>query len=577
MNVSQNEITFKLYLYPLSTIVLSKKIDYPTQEEISRINSAIKSKDKDYLLKVIEDHSPKYIYNLKLDKNNNLSLFHKLILLDLTSIFIFLCDKLSEKFRLKSSLREGSDSSNSRDQGRNSHNNNSKALSLDEKSTYDNEENPLIKYKEKEITLNDILTLKDKSGNTPMLFAAFRGNLTAMKKMIELGIGYCDLNNAGLNIIHMAAQSDSPQIIVYFKEKYNFDLFQNDYLKNNALHWACSSGSKAVFDYLMLYINKELGNEEIINSVNNQGQSALHITVLTSGSISTIKKLIKKGIDINIKDRNGLTVNDLVKNKKKYENIEKVISDYTDKSCLGLNHHINDDLNKYFKYIFFIILSLFILSSIIFIFIPYLKFTQYISTSEEYLFYFSTILFLSFFIYITFSNPGIIQKNELESWIDIIESGKKIEKMCPYCKVELNKFSKHCFLCNKCIEAYDHHCHWINNCVGNGNKSFFIAFIFFLWLNLVFDCYISFLLFMDGYTRNSGNYFLENKLVKNIYGGIIFLVSLFFIFPVSYLIYMQYKNKDAQKEVQTYLKEVKELNLDLDDKNERLLLDNNDI
>ena len=577
MNVSQNEITFKLYLYPLSTIVLSKKIDYPTQEEISRINSAIKSKDKDYLLKVIEDHSPKYIYNLKLDKNNNLSLFHKLILLDLTSIFIFLCDKLSEKFRLKSSLREGSDSSNSRDQGRNSHNNNSKALSLDEKSTYDNEENPLIKYKEKEITLNDILTLKDKSGNTPMLFAAFRGNLTAMKKMIELGIGYYDLNNAGLNIIHMAAQSDSPQIIVYFKEKYNFDLFQNDYLKNNALHWACSSGSKAVFDYLMLYINKELGNEEIINSVNNQGQSALHITVLTSGSISTIKKLIKKGIDINIKDRNGLTVNDIVKNKKKYENIEKVISDYTDKSCLGLNHHINDDLNKYFKYIFFIILSLFILSSIIFIFIPYLKFTQYISTSEEYLFYFSTILFLSFFIYITFSNPGIIQKNELESWIDIIESGKKIEKMCPYCKVELNKFSKHCFLCNKCIEAYDHHCHWINNCVGNGNKSFFIAFIFFLWLNLGFDCYISFLLFMDGYTRNSGNYILENKLVKNIYGGIIFLVSLFFIFPVSYLIYMQYKNKDAQKEVQTYLKEVKELNLDLDDKNERLLLDNNDI
>ena len=82
---------------------------------------------------------------------------------------------------------------------------------------------------------------------------------------------------------------------------------------------------------------------------------------------------------------------------------------------------------------------------------------------------------------------------------------------------------------------------------------------------------------MDGYTRNSGNYILENKLVKNIYGGIIFLVSLFFIFPVSYLIYMQYKNKDEQKEVQTYLKEVKELNLDLDDKNERLLLDNNDI
>ena len=82
--------------------------------------------------------------------------------------------------------------------------------------------------KEKQITLNDLLTIKDNAGNTPMLFAAFRGNLDIMKKMISMGIGYKDINNAGLNIIHMAAQSDSPKIIVYFKEKYNFDLFQND-------------------------------------------------------------------------------------------------------------------------------------------------------------------------------------------------------------------------------------------------------------------------------------------------------------------------------------------------------------
>ena len=145
-------------------------------------------KDSEYLLKLIEDHSPKYIYNIKLSKSNNISLFHKLILLDRTSLFISLCDKLSEKFKLKSSLKEGSDSSNSRDQGRNSLNNiNSKALSLDEKSTFDIEENPLIFNKEKEITLIDILSSKDKAGNTPMLFAAFRGNLTVMQKLITLG------------------------------------------------------------------------------------------------------------------------------------------------------------------------------------------------------------------------------------------------------------------------------------------------------------------------------------------------------------------------------------------------------
>ena len=498
--------------------------------------------------------------------------------MDLTNLFISLCDKLAEKFKLKSSLKENSDSSNSRDQGRNSHNNiNSNALSLDEKSTYDIEENPLNFNKEKEITLNDILTIKDKAGNTPMLFAAFRGNLTVMKKMIDMGIGYHDLNNAGLNIIHMAAQSDSPAIVVYFKEKYNFDLFQNDHLNNNTLHWACSSGAKAVFDFLMLYINKEHGNENMINSVNSQGQSALHITILTSGSISTIKKLIKKGIDINIRDNNGLTALDLVKDKKKFENIEKVIIDYTNKGFFGLNHHINDNLNKYFKYILFIVLSIIILSSIEFLFIPYLKYTQYIYYSGEYSFYFSAIIFIALFIFITFSNPGIMVKNEIESWIDIIESGKRIDKMCPYCKVELGKFSKHCFLCNQCIEIYDHHCHWINNCVGNGNKPYFIAFIISLWCNLVIDCYITLLVFLDKSKSKSGNYILENVFFKYIYSSIIFLVSLFFIFPVSYLIYMQYKNKESQKEVQTYLKEVEGLDLNiLDDKNEQLLKEHHD-
>ena len=493
--------------------------------------------------------------------------------MDYTSLFINLCDKLAEKFKPKSSLREGSDSSNSRDQGRNSLNNiNSKALSLDEKSTYDIEENPLIFNKEKEITLNDILSIKDKAGNTPMLFAAFRGNLIVMKKMISLGIGFHELNNAGLNIIHMAAQSDSPKIIVYFKEKYNFDLFQNDHLKNNALHWACSSGSKAVLDYLMLYINKESGNQNVINAVNNQGQTALHITVLTSGSISTIKKLIKKGIDINIRDNNGLNVIDLVKDKKKFENIEKVIFDYTDKNCLGLNHHINDTINKYFKYILFIFLSIFILSSVAFIFIPYLNYIESISYFDQYLFYISAIIFISLFIYVTLSDPGEIKKNNSESWIDIVENVRKLEKICPYCKVELDKFSKHCFLCDKCIEIYDHHCHWINNCVGNKNKPFFIAFVLSLWFNLVIDCYITIQIFFAKDNGKKGNYILENNYFKIIFGGIIFIISFFFVFPVSYLIYMQIKSKDNQREVQTYLKEVKELEQDFeDDKSEKLI------
>ena len=480
-------------------------------------------------------------------------------------MFFEIVDKFSEKFKTEGKKRslqaESIDSNGERL-------NNAKALiSMEEKSTYDAEDN------NNEITLVNLLSAKDKGGNSPMLFAAFRGNIAIMEKMIELGVDYNCVNNAGLNIIHMAAQSDSPKVIVYFKEKYNYDLFQNDDLNNNSLHWACSSGSKSALDYLLLYINKENNNENIINRVNSQGQTALHITILTTGSVSTIKKLIKKNIDINIKDNSGLTVNDLVKENERYKNIEKIIFEYTHKNCLGLNYHINDKKNKYIKFIIFNILSVFIIFSLIFFFFPYIRKENDIPILDN-LCYFSTAVFLAFYFYIIFSNPGVIVKENNDNWIEIIKSGKNISKMCPYCMVELDKFSKHCFICNKCIENFDHHCHWINNCVGHLNKPYFICFIISLLITLSIDSFVSFYILLIQSSGKTNEYLMDNVYFRNIYCGVVLMLTLFFIFPVSYLLYMQMKNKDSQKEVQTYYKEVKELNEEkiLDnDKREKLL------
>ena len=483
-------------------------------------------------------------------------------------MFLNIVDNFSEKFKQdpkRKSLQKDSLDSNSNSNS-NSINNNTKTLiSLEEKSTYDAEENST------EITLVNLLSLKDKGGNTPMLFAAFRGNIKAMEKMIELGVKYNVVNNAGLNIIHMAAQSDNANVIVYFKEKYNFDLFQNDYLNNNSLHWACSSGAKSAIDYLLLYINEKNNNENIINSINSQGQTSLHITILTTGSVSTIKKLIKKNIDINKKDNNGLSVLDLVKDNDKYKNIEKIIFEYTHKNCLGLNYHINDKKNKYAKFIIFNILTLFIILSILYFFFPYMREQRILLPIIEYSFSISTIIFLILYVYIIFSEPGIITKNNNDTWIDIINKGKNINKMCPYCMVEQGKFSKHCFLCNKCIEIFDHHCHWINNCVGHLNRPYFIGFIISLLITLMVDSFISINIILFQANSVNSKYLMDNALFRNTYVGFVLLLTLFFIFPVTYLLYMQMKNKeDTQKEVQTYYKEVKELTED-NEKNEKLL------
>ena len=539
------------------------------------MNKALKDKNLDLILKSIEDHSIKYFFNLKLEQSNSLSLFHKLVLLDLTDMFISIVGKFSEKFEKKKkslqkdsleSNKSNSHSNSNSNSNRNSINNNPKTLiTLDDKSTnYDGEDNM------DEISLVNLLSLKDNGGNTPMLFAAFRGNIIIMEKMISLGVKYDCVNNAGLNIIHMASQSDCANVIVYFKEKYNFDLYEHDDLYNNSLHWACSSGSKSALDYLLLYINKENNNENIINAVNNQGQTALHITVLTTGSVSSIKKLIKRNIDINIRDNNGLTVMDLVQGNEKYKNIEKIIIEYTYKNCLGLNYHINDKRNKYFKFIMLNILTVFITFSIIYFFFPYLRKQGFLFPLIEYSFSLSTLIYIIFYTYVASSDPGTIVKKNNDTWVDIINNGKNINKMCPYCMVEQNKFTKHCFLCNKCIEAFDHHCHWINNCVGYSNKPIFLAFVISLLVTLAIDSIVCFNVLLVQSDEKSNKYWMDNIYFRNIYCGFVLLMSLFFIFPVSYLIFMQVKNKESQQEVQTYYKEVREITDD-NDKTEKLL------
>ena len=509
--------------------------DLPKEDEILCIEKYLSDNNIDDMLNFIDEHSFNYFLHLLLEchyRSNNsermikLYLLHKMILLDLYEMINMAINKFSEKVK-----------------------------------TEDSEENLLIK----------LLSLKDDGGNSPILYAAFRGNLQLIIKLIDLGVSYQDKNKAGLNIIHMAAQGDNPNVIVYFKEKYNTNLFDEvDDLQNNVLHWACASGSKLALDFLLLYINEENNNLDVINRVDKQGQTILHVTILTTGSTSTIKKLVKKGIDLTIKDNNNLTVFDLVRDNPKYANLEKVLIEYTHKNCLGLNYHINDKRNKYFKFVLFLVLTVLINFIMIYSFIPYLMQnlqSGILKSLNYYLFYILSFLFLVNYIHIIFSDPGVMINEKNETWLEIVTTRKNINKMCPYCKVEQTKLSKHCFLCNKCIEVFDHHCHWINNCVGNGNKTYFIIFICLLLATLVIDTIISFEVFLTSRANQNidNEYYINNFYFRHVLSLIMMFITGFFFFPVCYILYLQIKNinvktqqKDA-KEVQQYYKELKEL------------------
>lgn len=524
--------------------------DTPTHEEIVMFNKKLHENNSNFLCKMIEEHSLKYFFNLKLDEGNKLTLFHKIILLDLTKLFHLAI----EKFKIKFKNYPG----RGKDLKENAEGLNKILISLDEKSTIDNEE-----Y---DMSLVSLLSMKDREGNTPILFAAFRGNLEIVKELVDLGVNYENRNRAGLNIIHMAAQSDNPNIIVYFKEKYNMNLFEKDEQGNSSLHWACSSGSKMALDYLLSYITEEAKNLDVINAVNYQGQTALHITILTTGSISSIKKLIKKGIDFTIKDKNNLDVFELVKNNDKYKNMEKTLEEYTHRNMFGLNYHINDKLNIYYKCILFAFLIVLVECIIFFLFMPYLNSSINFPEILSYTYYISSVCLIMSYIYIIQSDPGVIPMNNL-SWIEILSINPVINKMCPYCRVEQTKYSKHCFLCNKCIEVYDHHCHWINNCVGQKNKPFFLFFIVLLLLNLAVDFYLSFEVLATEVniidTIQSGEKIMDNVYIRKTLSLLMMFLTAFFFFPISYLFYRQITSKNPmlsqQKEIQEYYRELKEI------------------
>lgn len=499
---------------------------------------------------MIDSHPIRYYFNLKLDENE-LTLFHKIILYNHTPMFMSALDFFTNKFKEEVGILNSKFSNcPSRES-----NPNVCFYQLEEKKTTDTESN--------ELSLIKLLSLIDKDGNTPILFAAYKGNMEIITKIIEIGVKYDIKNKSGLDVIHMAAQNDNPNVIVFFKEKYNYDIFQGDSQGNTPIHWACSNCAKIALGYLLYYIDDK--NKNIINSVNKSGQTALHLTILTNENPTIIKKLIKKGIDTKIKDENGLTVYDIAKNAQKND-VNKILLEYSSSNCFGINYHINDFKNKYFKFTLFILIFTLLFYGTIALSIPYLEANLGSQFKLKCLFNVISILFLCDFIYIMNSNPGVLTVNKKESLLELVLQNKNIRKFCPYCILEQKTYTKHCFLCNHCIEIYDHHCHWINNCIGAVNKKKFITFLWFLLGVIIIDYFISLQTLVIPMTEEYMA--TKNAMSKPIYkyfiSGLMSLINFFFFFPVAYIIFNQSKNecppKPKKNEVKIYYEELKEIN-----------------
>jgi len=127
-------------------------------------------------------------------------------------------------------------------------------------------------------TLHQFISCKNNQGLTPLHYASYKGNLEILDLLLENGADINVVSENGQNLVHIAAQGDQPTSIVYLREKYNFNLENQDKKGSTPLHWSIFTGSAGAFKFLISY-------DLDFNKCDNEGMTPLHLAI-ESGKIS---------------------------------------------------------------------------------------------------------------------------------------------------------------------------------------------------------------------------------------------------------------------------------------------------
>ena len=457
------------------------------------LNKFIEKNNSESLLSYLSQMSPQKILELKFGQNSK-TIIHKLIILDIQTLFFQTFFFIQKK------------------------------LSKDE--------------------LKNLINMQDNEGNTALLYACFKGNFQIVKCLIENGADPNQRNYMGLNVLHMSSQGDRPNLLIYFKDKYHFNINQTDFEGNSPLHWACHTNAENSINFLLSWMDN-------INLLNKKNQTPLHIAIYNLRP-KIIKKLLHKGADINIKDNTNHSVFDIVSNNEKnipeFNSIFRIITDFKPmKACMYNKQTFLESKknNKNLSFIMFIIIHILCEFLIYFSILPYLN-----SFILDKIFYILVFLLFLLFIIISQKDPGIVHCLDKNiTWLELIEKNIYINDYCPYCKILKTVKIKHCHICKKCIDGFDHHCNWIDNCVGEKNSALFMIFVFVTIINLGFSYYVSLKCFLidDG---NSNDIYYSVFMfswfyyftIKDMISIFIMTICIIFIIPVCYVLWIQIIN-----------------------------------
>lgn len=387
-------------------------------------------------------------------------------------------------------------------------------------------------------------------------YASFKGNIKIIKDLIEKGADRLAITKRKLNVMHYAAQGNQPNSLVFFRELYNMDIGVKDNGGSTPLHWAAYAGAESALGYLLNW-NADINNRDL------EDFTPLHLAVV-SKQLKIVKRLLQKGADVRPYGKKSPTPRKLAENKK-YYSIAVVLKDSEKCQLCAFKAPVKkmtkSRTNIYIVFFIQIFTGL-ILMFIMFPLMAEANETCRLNKTINYSYFILTFLFFLVYIYLIFSNSGVILPDKNFDYLKVLDSGTNLAEYCPKCKVKFNKRSKHCVICDKCVYNFDHHCYWVNNCIGGNNYFTFILFLIlavvdvgFLFGVSIFDFFQISKYFNNNklsthcdipyyinITKVLESIYLNNKFV--IYGiNIIFLLlSLLFLVPVCLLCFCHSRN-----------------------------------
>ena len=130
----------------------------------------------------------------------------------------------------------------------------------------------IIKKKLTKEELTTLINLPDDNSNTPLLYATFKGSYEKVNTLIKHGAKVEMRNFMGLSVMHMAAQGDKPNMLIYFKDEFGFSINDRDFPGNTPLHWACHMAAENSINFLLSWMSD-------INILDRKGQTPLHLGI----------------------------------------------------------------------------------------------------------------------------------------------------------------------------------------------------------------------------------------------------------------------------------------------------------